>query len=458
MKKLPIEEGDQSSRRRNRAISSAVFTSLASKIGTVVLQFVSIPIAYRALGEEAFGLYATIAVSIGTVILFQIGIGPALTHGISRALATKDKLLEKQYFSTSWFLLLVLTMLGGLVAGLVLKFVPLTFFFGQKYAGLESQLLPGLWLALGIILLECVLSHTERAREGFLQVHINNLFGAAGNILGAITIAVGIHFFQTIEFLILAIFGTRALVRVANTLFLFWQRPDLTPRLRYVSKPLTREMLSDGFAFTISQSLTGIIELNGCGLLVARFGGPVAVGHFQILMQLSTLLLGVIIMFTTPTWPAVVDAFTRRDFEWIKQVTKRLWLLVGGYCGAGILLLPLVGTFVLPLIFGPEFKVTWLTLLGFAIYFAVSSWGHTNNSLLVGVGLVKKAAVFSLLETSLLLIPAALGIYYFGLPGLFLGMALAMVCITGWLFPNMLINRVRIKGQNPTKELPQTIV
>jgi O-antigen/teichoic acid export membrane protein len=208
-------------------------------------------------------------------------------------------------------------------------------------------------------------------------------------------------------------------------------------------------MLSDGFAFTISQSLTGIIELNGCGLLVARFGGPVAVGHFQILMQLSTLMLGVIIMFTTPTWPAVVDAFTRRDFPWVKSATKRLWMLVGGYCGAALVGLPLVGTIILPLIFGADFQVTWQLLLAFAIYFAASSWGHTNNALLIGVGLVKRAAVFSLLETSLLLLPAALGIYFFGLPGLFAGMALAMIAITGWLFPLMLIKRIRTQSLIP---------
>lgn len=443
------EQGDEGTLRRNRAITSAIFTSLASKIGTVVLQFVSIPIAYRALGEESFGLYATIAVSIGTIILFQIGIGPALTHGISRAQTANSKLQEKQYFSTSWFLLLALTGLGGAVAAIILKLVPLTFFLGDKYAGLEHQLLPGLWLALGIVLLEFILSHTERAREGFLQVHVNNLFGAAGNILGAVTIAIGIHFFKSIEFLILAVFGTRALLRLANTVHLFFQRPDLLPRFGYFQRPLARELLSDGFAFTVSQSLTSIIELNCCGLLVARFGGPVAVGHFQILMQLSTLMLGIIIMFTTPTWPAVIDAFTRRDFDWVKRVTKRLWLLVGGYCGAILIGLPLLGTLILPLIFGSGFQVTWQVLLAFALYFAVSSWGHTNNALLIGVGLVKRAALFSLLETSILLVPAALGIYFFGLPGLFAGMALAMFAVTGWLFPLMLVNRIRTQVLTP---------
>lgn len=449
MKDIPPEEPLQGSERRNRAITSAVFTSLASKVGTVILQFVSIPIAYRVLGEETFGLYSTIVVSIGTIILFQIGIGPALTHGISRAVTDKDKLLEKQYFTTSWFLLTAFTLIAGFLASLVLSLVPLTFFFGEKYASFEPQLLSGLWLALGIILLELILNHTEKAREGFLQAHINNLFGATGNVLGALTIAVGIHFFQSIEFLILAVFGSRALARIANTAYLFIQRPDLWPRPRYYRKPLAREMISDGIAFTVSQSLTSIIELNGCGLLVARFGGPIAVGHFQIMMQISALMMGVIIMFTTPTWPAVVDAFTRKDFAWVSKATRRLWLLVGSYCGAVLLALPLLGTFILPLIFGSEFQVTWQILLTFAIYFAIASWGHTNSSLLIGVGLVKKAAAFSLLETGILFLLAAIGIWLGGLMGLFLGMAAAMFAVTGWLFPLMLLTRLRLKSLTP---------
>jgi O-antigen/teichoic acid export membrane protein len=441
------------STRRNRAITSAVLTSLASKVGTVLLQFVSIPIAYRVLGETTFGIYSTIAISIGTVILFQIGIGPALTHGISRALTSEDRLLEKQYFSTSWFLLVALTLIGGLIAGAVLTFVPLTAFFGEKYSGLEPQLLPGLWLALGIILLEFILSHTERAREGFLQVHINNSFGAAGNVLGAITIAAGIPFFPTVEFLILAIFGTRALARVANTAHLFWQRPDLAPKLSLFRRPLANEMLSDGFAFTISQSVTGIVELNICGLLVANFAGPAAVGHFQILMQLSSLMLGMIIMFTTPTWPAVVDAYSRQDFSWIQRVVKRLWLLVGTYSLGVLIFLPLLGPYVLGIIFGEDFDLGWKVLLPFAFYFATSSWGHTNNALLIGVGLVKRAAVFSLAETLLLILPAALGLAWMGLPGLFGGMAVTMIAVTTWLFPLMLVQRIRSHSQQSSVTL-----
>ena len=46
-------------------------------------------------------------------------------------------------------------------------------------------------------------------------------------------------------------------------------------------------------------------------MIIAHLSGPEAVGTFHILMQLSAFALGFVIMFTTPTWPSVVDAYAR---------------------------------------------------------------------------------------------------------------------------------------------------
>lgn len=437
--------------RRNRAIKSAVLTSLASKLGTALLQLVSVPIAYRVLGGEQFGLYSTVAMTIGMVVLLQFGVGPALTHGISTAVANGDRKLEKTYFSTAWFVMLILALLGGLLFAAILTFVPLTFFLGQHYAGLESQMLPALWLALGIVLLEFVLSHTERAREGYLEVNINNAWGAAGNFLGGIAVGVGVWFFPTIEFLILGVFGSHVLAKLANTIHLFVRRPDLLPKWSLFDRPVAGELLSDGVAFAVSHSLTSIIELNACSLIIARLAGPEAVGVFHILMQLSAFMLGFVIMFTTPTWPSIVDAHARGDDTWIRRAAGRLRGFVVAYGAAGVLGLTLLGPFLLPLWMGPEFHAEWTLLLPFSIYYALASWGHTNHSLLVGVGLVKRSAVYALLEASVMLIPAYLGMKWFGLPGLFGGMAVTMGAVTGWIFPAMFHRRLQ-EGQPEISE------
>jgi len=443
MTEAPQDPDSQHSKKRNRAIQSAVVTSLASKVGTALLQLVSIPIAYRVLGPEAFGLYASVAMAVGTVVLMQFGIGPALTHGLSRAHAENNPQLEREYFSTSWFLMLGLALLGGSVISILLKAVPLTFFFGEKYRGLEDQMMPALWLALGIILLEFILSHTERAREGYLEVYINNLWGAAGNIVGAIAVGVGIHFQPTIEFLIIAVYGSHVFAKGGNTIHLLLRRKNLIPKLSLFRRKLARTLFSDGLAFTVSHSLTTIIEVNCCSLIVAHMAGPKAVGTFLILTQLSTFMLGFILMFTTPIWPSIVDAYSRKDFPWVRKTLRRLWLLVLAYTLAGVVGLTFLGPILIPLWMGPEFEINWMILLPFSLYFLARSWAHANQAMLIGVGMVRRSAVVALAETLLLLIPVYFFTKVYGLSGMYSAMFLTMLVFTAWIFPRMLLKRIR---------------
>ena len=71
------------------SIRLAVVTSFLSKAGTILLQLLSIPIAVRVLGREEFGLYTTVNLTLSTVSLLQVGVGPALTHGLSNARARR---------------------------------------------------------------------------------------------------------------------------------------------------------------------------------------------------------------------------------------------------------------------------------------------------------------------------------------------------------------------------------
>lgn len=441
----PIQNGaaPEEAQRRNRAIKRAVVTSLASKVGTALLQLVAIPIAYRVLGGEDFGLFATASMGIGMVILLQIGIGPALTHGLSRAVAGGDRATEKAYHSTSLFLMAAMAVFGVAVFGLILLFVPITVMFGEHYAGSEAKMMPVLWLSLGIVLLEMVLSHTERSREGYLEMSVNNAWGAAGNFLGGIGLAVGIFHFPSIEFLIIAVYGSHVLAKACNTVHFFVRRPELLPRLGNWRKDVFKDLMGDGLAFSVSHTLAPVIALNGCGLIVAHIAGPETVGVFHILMQLVTFMFGFVMMFTTPTWPSVVDAYARHDLDWVRMAAGRLSKFILFYSLAAVVGLTFFGSTAMHLWMGPDFAVDWILMLPFGLFFAAKAWGHTIHSMLIGVGLVKQSAIYVLLESCVLLVPVYFGMTLFGLAGVFGGMALTLFGITGWIFPLMFYKRLR---------------
>ena len=232
-------------RRRNRSIRLAVATSFISKFGTILLQLVSIPIAIRVLGRAEFGIYAMVNLTLGTISLLQVGVGPALTHGLARARAAGDAEGQREHGSTAFFLMAGISLLAGLALAGILLAVPVPALFGGDFAGSESELRPALWTGLGLFLLLFVLNLTERVREGHLEVAANNLWGAAGNVLAAAAVGIGVWFVPEVWFIVIAVHGAMVVTKICNTAALWKKHPLMRPSPKYF-RPAVAEAMARG--------------------------------------------------------------------------------------------------------------------------------------------------------------------------------------------------------------------
>ena len=113
---MPESSTAETTRRRDRSIRLAVVTSFVSKAGTILLQLLSIPIAIRVLGRAEFGLFTTVNLTLTTIALLEVGVGPALTHGLTRARAAGDEAKQRELGSTAFFLMAGIALLAGLAS------------------------------------------------------------------------------------------------------------------------------------------------------------------------------------------------------------------------------------------------------------------------------------------------------------------------------------------------------
>ena len=72
---------------RTRAMGLAVVSSLVSKGGTALLMLVSIPLAFKVLGEERFGVYGVVQTMMWFITMSDLGMGPGITRRIAGAVA-----------------------------------------------------------------------------------------------------------------------------------------------------------------------------------------------------------------------------------------------------------------------------------------------------------------------------------------------------------------------------------
>ena len=415
-------DGRGAATRRDRSIRAAILTSFLSKGGTALLQLVSIPVAVRVLGRAEFGLYTSVNLVLSTVLLFQIGIGPALAHGLAKAgddTAARRRLATT---STGLALLLALAAMGALAA--ILLTIPYPVLLGWQYAGKEAMLRPALWLGTVMLGLLLLLNLTDRLREGCLETHANNIWGAVGNVLAAAAVGFGVLKFPYVWFLVLAIYGSQIVAKSCNTLTLWRRHPDLLPRPRDWHGPTARHLFGDGLAFSVYSLLTGLVEFNLAGWLCGRAGGPNLASLFGVFVNVSVLQLGFVMMVSTPTWPAVAEAMARGDSGWARAATRKLVLFALAFGLAAFAGWTLLGPRIFPLWLGPDFAdVERPVFAAFGFYFFAHTWRHAHHMLMIGTGQVRKLARIQLAES---LVLAAL-LY----PALHFGGVTAMFCVLG---------------------------
>lgn len=430
----PPEESH--SRRRNRSIRLAVLTSFLSKVGTVLLQLLSIPIAVRVLGREEFGLYTTVNLTLSLISLLQVGVGPALTHGLAKARAEGDEAAQRELGSTAFFLMAGIAVMAGAALAAVLLAVPVATLYGEAFAGKETVLRPALWTGLALFIMLFVLNLTERVREGHLEVASNNLWGAAGNVMAAIFVGAGVWFIPQVWFLVLAVHGALVAAKLCNSITLWRKHPLMRPRASAFRTSRARHLFGDGLAFSTCCLVTGIVEYNFCGWLVGRAGGPAEVALYGVFISLTIMQLGFVVMLSSPTWPAVAEALARGDRAWARKAAKRLYQFGSAFALCSALGVALPGPWILPFWLGDEFsRIDRPVLACYGLYFIAHVWRHLNHTMMIGTGQVSKLAGIQLIESALVAAAAWLALDHGGVAGMLAAMAVVILALTGSVLP-----------------------
>lgn len=421
---------------RNRSIRLAVLTSILSKFGTVLLRIISIPVAIRVLGMEEFGVYAAITMVVSMIDMMHVGIGPALTQGIAKALARDDRKQEQGIFATAVILSTVLTVVVSAGLAVVVGVLPIATIFGENFAPFAESMRRACLIAIAIVAVELICVLVERARDGYQETRYNNAWGAAGNFLGAAGLIVGVKFFPTVEFLVLALNGSLALAKLANTVHLMIQRSYLWPRLNRFRKALVKPLLGDGARFSVTYLLSAAVEYNAIAYLIGRMVGPEKVGLYNVMITVHFSMTGLIQMITIPLWPAVVDAHSRGDAGWIRKSARRTQLIGPAYGIAALVGLVALGPWAFPLWIGKDFSLGRPTLAVFGAYFTLHLWRHVNQVLLLGIGEVNFAVRVVIVESLAVLLVTVWGLNQgVGLLGVYSGIAICLAALSAWLYP-----------------------
>lgn len=443
------KDNHYSRRFRVTRLKYAVISSVASKIATLIAQFIALPLAARALGEQQFALYSVLVAGTAWISIANIGVGPPLVTAITAANAESDQEKQAILVSNAFYPVFGISIIILLLALYVILFFPNLINLSSIGETYEDTARWGALILISIITGRSVLSVFEAVQAGFQELHHVNIRSFVGNVISILAIALVAYNSPTVVGMILAVNIPLLTAQVINIWLLLRKRPYLFPQLSRIRQRFIRLLILPGLVFSLAGTIGSFINHQMPIVLIGNSFGTKATILYTVYMNIFILAFGLISMLGIPIWSTLSDSLARHDYTWAKSAYRNVLCYSIFYAVCVAVAILLLGNEFLSFVFGEDFQGSTSLALGFAVYFIVDVWEYVHYMFLIGMGKVKMASLIYFARSMLFLL-LTLAIINFGPDSLIWGLVLSVILITSWLFPFLVVTDLRRRCETNT--------
>lgn len=347
-------------RERWRRIWHAAVGAAAFRGVSIAGTLVTVPVVLSELGDVRFGALVLVT-QLATLLVFSdLGLGNGLVTALATALAAGDRTRARALVSSTWYLLIGVMLLGGVVFAVATLFVDWASVLGVNgVAARDITASVVVFAALFLIGLPASISQKiHLAHQEGWQANVWQTLGAVLTILSTVACVVAS---ADLPWFVAAAVGGAVVSAVLNSAWLFLRRPGLRPRRSDVHTEVVRFIFGSGVLFLVL-GMAGAVAYQTDALVISHLLGPEEVTTYNLALRLF-LIPGLIVSFlVAPLWPAFSDAFARQDMAWAWQTLRRAVVWGAWVTVPGAVLLVLFGQQLMDLWVG-EGEVTIPALL-----------------------------------------------------------------------------------------------
>jgi O-antigen/teichoic acid export membrane protein len=417
-------------RARWLRIWQAAFGAAVFRVVSIAGTFVTVPLVLGELGDVRFGALVLVT-QLATLLVFSdLGLGNGLVSSLAAALAVDDRARARALVSSTWFLLVAVTLGAGAVFVAAVA--------GVDWAGLlglhsldDAEVTRSIAVFAVLFLVGIPASIAQKIHLARQEGWQANAWQTVGAVLTIAATVACVLVSASLPWFVAAAVGGSVVSAVLNCAWLFLRSPEMRPRPADASRPVVRFILGSGSLFLVLGA-AGAVAYQTDALVISHLLGPDEVTTYNLALRLF-LIPGLAVSFLlAPLWPAFGDAFARDDHAWARQTLRRAVLFGALVNVPGALVLVLFGQRLVDLWVGAgEVELPTLLLVSFGIWTALNAISGPMAMFLNGaqvIGFQVKCALAMALSNIVLSI-ALTG--WLGVAGPVLGSVVAQTaCIT----------------------------
>ncbi len=361
------------------------FTLIIKSI-SVLVSLVYVPMVLGYLDQEKYGIWVTLTTVVNWVRLADVGIGGGMRLKLSESIALNDNEKGHIHVSTTY----------GIIGGIFL-FILFLFYIVNPHLNWQSILNTSLIPNSELITLTAIT--ISLFIIGFILRTINQVYLAYGNstaeslfhliisliTLGLIWIASEVSEKGNLILLSAIVTGVPVFIYSLVTIYTFlYKFPHLRPSVKFIKLRESRSLMIQSLQSFIS-SVTYLVIYGSIPFIVAHLFSPNEVAVFNIAYSMFNLPIMVITLIVMPVKPLVTIAFTKRDFDWIRMMQKKLNKIAIIIVGGTVLMI-LSNQFIYHIWIGDKVTIPYILSLSIGFFAIINILQFSNSIIVLGTG------------------------------------------------------------------------
>ena len=403
---------------RTSIVRKNIALSFVLKGVSIFLSMMIVPITINYVSADNYGIWLTISSVVSWISFFDLGLGNGFRNMFAKSKAKGDDNLASQYVSTTYCLL---TIIFSIVC--VLLLVINCFVNWNALLGVETISNQELKNVFAILIIFLCLNMILRTISSLFLADQRTALSSSIIIVEQAVILTIVYVLTKVSSphlvkLALVVSVTPCVVLLIYSLVSYRSKMSryriYRPSFCNINKRLTKNILGLGGKFFVIQislvlifQLVNVILMRNCGsLAVSQYN--ISHKYFNVLYMCSTIIL-------TPFWSAFTEAFTQKDYEWMKHMLRKLELITISYIPIALVMI-IASPIVYKIWINDTIEIDMGTTIAVAIYVVTQCIAGVYMYLLNGIGAVKRQLivylVFAIISAPLMnVLSKTIGIY-----------------------------------------------
>jgi O-antigen/teichoic acid export membrane protein len=373
---------------RNTRLKKNILASLFIKGTNFILELVLVTMLLAYLGILKFGIIIIMLSLVTWFTFLDFGLGHGLRNKFAGMLSVNKHKQARTYVSTCYLMLGIISIIFFSFFLFINQFLPWHKILAVDQSFNEEILILSLIIFgyLSLVFVLEIISHIlwadQKSSIADLILLINKILIIVviyifSKTSSASLIYVGLTY-SVIPLLILSIFS----IYLYNSMY-----KNYSPSFKFVDFKYGKKLYKIGWKFFILQ-ISYIILMLTDSMIITQLYGPESVPPYYIAGKYYGVALIFFQIVISPTRSAFTEAYTRKNFSWIKNTMKKQKKILIGVT-LFVVIMIFSSNFAFKIWVGEKIIIDYRLSIGWGLFVVISSYSATYTYFLNGVGKIK---------------------------------------------------------------------